>query len=171
MKEKKIKLHNLIFIYVITTIIVTVFSFSKYVTTVSTDNKAKLAAMATNMSVNITLTQEAYPGFSMVFPIEISNKENGRICDVSQEFILKIDRADMENLPLEFSLYNDEFCTNKIDETEKDTFLSESFNFTAGVEETKTYYLKVDWPENEKNESLAFEIGYFSVEIIATQVD
>ena len=55
MKEKKIKLHNLIFIYIITTIIVTVFSFSKYVTTVSRDNKAQLAAMATNMSVNIAL--------------------------------------------------------------------------------------------------------------------
>ncbi len=171
MKEKKIKLHNLIFIYIITTIIVTVFSFSKYVTTVSRDNKAQLAAMATNMSVNIALTQEAYPGFSMVFPVEISNTENGRVCDVSQEFILKIDSAEMENLPLEFSLYNDEFCTSEIEEIEKDTFMSENFKFAAGVEETKTYFLKVYWPENEKNESLAFEIGYFSVEILATQVD
>lgn len=171
MKERKIKLHNLIFIYVITTIIVTVFSFSKYVTTVSAENKATLAAMATNMSVNIALTQEAYPGFSMVFPVEISNKENDTICEVSQEYVLRIDRADMENLPLEFSLYNDEFCTSEIEEIQKDTFLSESFKFTAGVEDTQTYYLKVYWPENEKNELLAFEIGYFSVEIIATQVD
>ena len=107
----------------------------------------------------------------MVFPVEISNTENGRVCDVSQEFILKIDSAEMENLPLEFSLYNDEFCTSEIEEIEKDTFMSENFKFAAGVEETKTYFLKVYWPENEKNESLAFEIGYFSVEILATQVD
>ena len=159
------------FIYVITTIIVTVFSFSKYVTTVSTDNKAKLAAMANSMSVDIALTQEVYPGFAMVFPIEITNKDEEKVCDVAQEFILRIDRAEMENLPLVFSLYNDEFCTNEIEALEKDVFEAENFEFAAGVEETKTYFLKVYWPENEKNEALAFEIGYFSVEIIATQVD
>ena len=170
MKERKIKLHNLMFIYVMTTIIVTVISFSKYVTTVSTSSNAKLAAMASTMSVDIALTQEAYPGFEMVFPVEVTNKENERVCDVSQKYILQVDRAEMENLPLEFTLYRDEFCTDEITGSD-DVFSAEDFTFRAGVEETKKYYLKVRWPENEKNESLAFEIGYFSVEIVATQID
>ena len=170
MKERKIKLHNLMFIYVITTVIVTVVSFSRYVTTVSTESGARLAAMASTMSVDIALTQEAYPGFEMVFPIEVTNKENERVCDVSQKYTLEVDRAEMENLPLDFSLYRDEFCTDEI-ESDDDIFSADDFSFKAGVEETRNYYLKVRWPENEKNEALAFEIGYFSVKIVATQID
>ena len=52
-----------------------------------------------------------------------------------------------------------------------DIFSADDFSFKAGVEETRNYYLKVRWPENEKNEALAFEIGYFSVKIVATQID
>ena len=35
----------------------------------------------------------------------------------------------------------------------------------------KPLYLKIIWPETKKNASYAFEIDYFALHIISTQID
>ncbi len=171
-RERKFKVHNLMFLYIVTTIFVTIISFSKYVSTIATDRKAVIAAMANDVSsINIDLPQEAYPGFEVVYPIVITNKENDKICDVAQEFTLKIEREENENIPLEYSLYKDEFCTQEMSKDENGNYISNDFKLKAGEEDSRTYYLKIVWPEEENDEYLAFEIGYFSVTIVSTQID
>ena len=171
-KERRFKLHNLMFLYIITTVIVTIISFSKYVTTIATDKKAVIAIMANDISsIDIDLPQEAYPGLEVVYPIVITNKKDDRICDVTQEFTLEIEREENENIPLEFALYKDEFCTEVMSKDENGYYISDDFQLVAGEEDSRTYYLKITWPEEENEEYLAFEIGYFSVTIVSTQVD
>ena len=169
--KQKIKFHNLLFIYVVTTIVVTVVSFSKYVTTVSRENVAKVAAMATNVSVDMSIPKDAYPGFETVYPIVLTNKEGDRVCDVAQKYSIKISREDIINIPLEFALYKDEYCTVPLSKDENDAYTDTDFYFDAGIEQTKNVYLKIVWPEEYNAEYYAFEIGYFSINIIGEQID
>lgn len=74
----KIKAHNLIFIYVVTTIIVTTISLSRYVTTVSSNSMTKVALMAEDVAVDIDLTEGIYPGYEKVCPVTITNKDENR---------------------------------------------------------------------------------------------
>lgn len=169
--KHKIKLHNLMFIYLITTVIVTVVSLSKYVTTVSRTNVAKVATMATNVSVDMSIPKDAYPGYEIVYPIVLTNKEGDRICEVSQKYTINISQEDIINIPLEFNLYEDEYCTKKIEKDENGNYSSDEFIFGTESEETKTFYLKIVWPEKYNEEYYAFEIGYFSINIKAEQID
>lgn len=171
-REHKIKTHNLMFLYIITTIIVTTMSFSKYVSTVSTDSIAKVAVMANSVSVDMQLPMSAYPGSDpIICPIIITNKEQENVCEVSQKFTIGIERKVAENIPLVWGLYKDEFCTEIIEKDENGNYISDDFTFNAGIEETKTYYLKINWSEDKKDEYLAFEIEYFSINVVSTQID
>lgn len=168
----KIKIHNLMFIYIVTTIIVATLSLSKYVTTVTTDSIAKVAVMTNKVSVDMDLPMKAYPGSEpIICPIIITNKEGDQICDVSQKFTIMVGRAEVQNLPLVFELYKDQYCTEIIEKDDDGNYISEEFVFKAGVEETKTYYLKVYWPDDKKDEYLAFEIEHFSINVVGTQID
>ena len=169
--KQKIKFHNLLFIYVVTTIIVSVVSFSRYVTTVSRESVTKVAAMANNLSVDMSIPNSAYPGFETVYPIVISNKEEDRVCEVAQKYSIKIIRENNINIPLEFALYKDEYCTIPISKNEDNMYVDDDFYFEAGVEQTQNVYLKIVWPEEQNSEYYAFEIGYFSINIIGEQID
>lgn len=170
-RERRVKVHNLLFLYVATTIIVTVVSFSKYVTTVSTDNIAKIAVMANSVSFDLDISKDAYPGYEAVYPIVLVNSEDGKICEVSQKYSMQIQREEIENIPLEFDLYKDEYCTEIIDKDENGYYTSDDFILNGTQEETDTYYLKITWPKEYNDEYYAFEIGYFSIDIVSTQID
>lgn len=166
----KIKSHNLIFLYIITTIIITALAFSKYSSTVTGSNIAKIAVMANSISTDINIPMSSYPGGEPVIcPIVITNKKDDKVCDVAQEFTFQIKNGN--NIALNFGLYKDEYCTEIMEHDENGFYHSDEFKFSAGIEENKTYYLKVTWPENEKDASLAFEIEYFTVNIVSTQID
>jgi len=170
--KHKIKTHNLIFIYIITTIIITLISFSRYVTTVTIDTDTRVALMADSISVDLNLADGIYPGFEAICPIVITNKdERGNIWEVSQQFTIEIEREKDKNLPLSMILYEDKNCTEIIEPDEKGIYISSDFRLNAGVEETKTYYLKINWPSEENDIELSYEIGYLKVNVAVTQVD
>ena len=172
-KEKnKIKTHNLIFLFIATTIIITTISLSKYVSTVSTDSITKVALMANDLSVDIDLTEGVYPGYKTIRPITFTNEnEEGMICDVAQQFTLQFGRETIENIPINFSIYKDVLCTEIIEPDENGYYSSEDFKLNAGERDEKTYFLEISWPEEENEEQLAFEIGYFTMNIIVEQVN
>ena len=169
-REPKFKLHNLMFLYIATTILVSVISLSKYTTAISSDSIARVAVMVNSVSVDIELPIGAYPGVEpIICPIIITNKEEEKICEVTQEFKIQIDIQ--KNIPLELGLYKDKFCTEIIEKNENGEYISEDFKFNAGIEDTKTYYLKIEWPEEEKSEYLAFEIDYISISVVSAQIN
>ena len=170
-REHKFKLHNLLFIYIATTVIVTVVSFSKYVTTVSTDSTAKIAIMANSVSIDLGIPKDAYPGYETIYPIILSNEDEGKICEVTQKYIIKIKRDSFENIPIEFELYKDEYCTESVEKDENGYYIAEEFILDANQRQTNTHYLKIYWPEEYNDANLAFEIGYFTIDVISTQLD
>ena len=170
--KHKIKTHNLIFIYVITTIIITLISFSRYVTTVTTDATTRVALMADSVSVDLNLEEGMQPGYEAIYPIVITNKdEEGNICEVSQQFTIEIEREKDKNLPLTLTLYKDENCTEIVEPDENGIYTSNEFKLNAGDEEAKTYYLKINWPSEENNVELSYEMGYIKVNVTITQLD
>ena len=97
--------------------------------------------------------------------------KSGNICEVSQKFTIVIEREQNINIPLNFTLYKDENCTEIISTDENGNYSSEDFKLTAGIDETKTYYLKVRWPEKENNTELSWEIGYLKINVLVEQID
>lgn len=172
MKILKLRTHNLIFLYIMTAIIVITMSFSKFESTIAGDNIAKVAVMANTTTVDIEVPISGHPGMdSIICPIVLTNKEEDVICEVSQLYTLEIKGQESTNIPLTFELYKDKYCTEILAADENGIYALDEFYFLAGQEETRTYYLKIDWPKEENDEKLAFEIEYFSINVVATQID
>lgn len=170
--EQYFKTHNLIFLCIVTAIIVISISFSRYESTIAGDNITKIAVMANTVSADLEMPISGYPGMnSIICPIVLTNKEQEKVCEVSQNYTIEIERQEIANIPLTFELYKDKYCTEIINCDENGIYAEEDFSFAAGIEETKTYYLRINWPKEQNDEYLAFEIEYFSINVIATQVD
>lgn len=122
---------------------------------------ASVAVMAADVTAELQM--DGYPGKEKVYPITLTNKEGNSVCEVKQQYTLSVEQGS-RNLPLEANLYRDQSCRELITEEETGTF-------EAGEEESRTYYLKVSWPEEENAASLAFEIDYFTVSVHAVQID
>ncbi len=171
--KNSIKPQYFIFIYIITAIMVLALTVSKYVSSKSTEKVAKIAVMANSSSVNIDLSDGVYPGFERVHTIAVSNVEENKVCEVKQKFVIDIEKDEFENIPLKYEIYTDQACTAacKIEPDEEGYYVSDDFIFNAGVEEEKKIYLKIKWPEEQNDEKYAFEIGYCTINVTATQID
>ena len=94
----------------------------------------------------------------------------GNICEVTQNFAIEISKSNSD-IPLEFNLYKDVNCTEIVEKNDNGIFTAEDFKLKAGEEQTKNCYLKISWPADENNMEMAYEIGYFTLNIMVTQVD
>ena len=103
--------------------------------------------------------------------IILSNEDEGKICEVTQKYIIKIKRDSFENIPIEFELYKDEYCTESVEQDGNGYYIAEEFILDANERQTNTHYLKIYWPEEYNDANLAFEIGYFTIDVISTQLD
>lgn len=74
-------------------------------------------------------------------------------------------------MPLNINLYKDKECTKIIYRDENNNYFDDDFKFSPTKSETKTYYLKIEWPENSNDAANAFEIDYLSLYFRVTQVD
>lgn len=172
MKNRFENLDKLIFLLIITVSIATILSFSKYRGTAASTNTTKIALMAENVDFSIDVTEAGYPGFSKVYPIEITNKLDGKICEVSQKYNLTLKQQTEENIPLSVELFEDSKCLSKmVDDNGDGTYESNNFSFNAGVESSKTFYLKVTWPEDKNSDYYSLEINYLKLDFVITQKD
>ena len=113
-----------------------------------------------------------YPGCEpKVYEVIITNKEDNKVCEVTQKYQLKIERGDSSNLPIEISLYKDSNCTQQLTPNGNGYYTSDEYVFQAGVEESKTKKEKISWQNSSQNPSYAFEIDYFRIHIISEQID
>lgn len=172
--NKIIKRHAniaVIIFFCIILLIVTKFALAKFKTTNSYTGGAIIALMANNVYVDINEKISGYPGCDpIICPITLTNKNENGICEITQKFEISIDKKNIQNLPIVFSMYNDELCTEIIAPDENGVYTNDEFILDAGVEQTKTVYLKISWPEDIKDNYLAFEIDYFKLYIVSTQV-
>lgn len=167
----KISTSKLIMLLITTTIIVFVFTLSRYKSTVAMQDTTYIACMADDINFSIGGTQTGYPGSTeLVYPIEITNEKDGVICDVTQKFTLEIIGLEDKNIPMQIGLYKDSSCSNLIADN-NGLYSIEEFNFKAGIKETKTYYLKLFWPADRNSDFYSQEIDYLKIEIELKQVN
>lgn len=162
----------LIFIFLITILFGIKFAFSKYKNTSLNETSVKVAVMASDIELDVLTPIDMYPGCDpTVVAIILSNEKNGRVCEVAQSYSISIKREDIINIPFEFSLYKDAECTEALTLTADGSYHDPSFQFAAGVKSEKTYYLKIEWPEQYNDPSYAFEIDYFKVYVETVQIN
>ena len=171
-KGKKINRVLLLFLLIITVIIVISFSISKYESRIQISGTARVALMASDTYVDLENDIMLYPGCEpKVYEVVITNKQDDKICEVTQKYQLKIERGETANLPIDITLYKDANCTQQLTPNGNGYYTSDEYVFQAGVEQSKTFYAKVSWQNSSKNPSYAFEIDYFRIHIISEQID
>lgn len=170
--KKEIALPNLLFFFFITTIIVTELTLAKYSSVATSVDAVTVALLANDVTTTVTATQNIYPGSDpLIIPITVTNKENDKVCQVSETFVIDLITNENPNIPLEYTLCKNSTCTSMISKNSDGYYTDSTFNFQASTEESKTYYLKVYWPQEYNDSSYAFEIDYVNLKFIITQKD
>ncbi len=170
--KKEITLPRLLFFFFITTVIITEFTLSKYSTIATASDSVTVALLANDVTTTITAPQNIYPGSNpVIIPITVTNKENDKVCQVSETFVFDLITNENPNIPLEYSICKNSTCTSTFSKNSDGFYTDSTFNFQAGTEESKTFYLKVYWPEQYNDSSYAFEVDYVNLKFIITQKD
>ena len=91
--------------------------------------------------------------------------------EVAQEFTIYINRKYGKNLPININLYKDKECKQLVYMNDDKVYVDNDFKFIAGKSQTKTYYLKIEWPAELSSKDYAFEIDYISIDFRVIQID
>lgn len=171
-KSIKLPITPLIMLTIIAVAIVVDLSIAKYKSATNAIDSVQVAIMANDAYIEFDDEIKGYPGCDpKIYEINVTNKENEKICEVKQKYKFKIEREESKNLPIEIALYKDSGCTQILNTNEDGYYEDETFLLEEGIEQTNKVYLKIIWPETKKNASYAFEIDYFALHIISTQID
>lgn len=163
---------KILIICIITSILSIELTLAGYKSSTNLMAATTVALMANNTTIEIENNLDGYPGCEpIICPITLTNVKDNKVCRVGQKYSISIDRTEIKNIPLEFSLYKDEYCTEILAPDENQNYSAESFVFKAGVETSITYYLKIEWPEDKNNSDLAFEVEYFKINVDVEQID
>lgn len=167
---KKARIKAIIFYGLFISMLITIFTFSKYSTEIYGQDIARVALFGNSTSIELE-NIKAKPGDIKIIPIEITNSLDGKACEISEVFTIYVDRKYSNNLPINMDLFKDAQCSEKIYTNESKIYQDDSFMFQAGKKERKKYYLKIEWPDEYKQINNAFEIDYISIFFRVTQVD
>jgi len=139
-------------------------TLSKYVSEGNGGSAARVAMLVEGeTSINFTVDGAgSYPGGTWMIPVTLSNHKDGKVCEVAMGYEAVVTNVT-QNLPLEFTLYNDAAGS---DEAEEGYWI-----MPAGSPQEKTFYLGVEWPEDENDARLAYEIDILEATIRAEQID
>lgn len=171
-RNNKNLLDKLLLFVIIATIIMVNFSLAKFKKTAAIDSETKIAIMANDITVDIDTKIEGYPGCKpIICAIELTNADDTKVCEVSQKFTVSILNNSTSNIPIKYSLYRDINCTENLIPNEEGIYENEDFKFEANKKESKKYYLKIIWPEEENNPFYAFEMDYLNLKINIEQLD
>lgn len=161
----------LMLIVIVSTIIVTTVSISKYRSTVASSDTARTAvpiitvnAEPLNININPVNNEQRY-----IF--EVANFNESKESEVSMEYSIKINNS--RNLPLTFELYNYDEATN----AEIGNNLLSQDNITGtvsmlvGGKQSNKYILKIKWKEEKKDYLYSKEIDYIQIGINSRQMN
>lgn len=147
----------------VATFLFTGVSFSKFATTSSGEDSARVAIMAMDTSYVIAEELPIAPGETVVFTVTLTNKEDNQICEVTQKYSMYV-----ENLTSNMSLSYEYFLIDGTNETKQDPVAG---TFYAGVEGSATYKIKITWTGVPQPAGSAFEVDALKIVVKAEQVD
>lgn len=158
---------KLIFLVLITTIISTTFSLSRFETAKAGTNDVKVASFivdangSNNDSLSIDCNTNA-PNTS--YDVVVTNKKDNLISQVAIKYDLVIEFS--ESLPTGLTLTDGKTTLNSVDG--KTTYVfSDVGDFKANVEDSKTHTITL----TGSNEVLSIYDGTMSIYVDATQID
>ena len=145
----------------VASLVFTGVTFSSYLSASTGGDSVQIAMFANDVTVNVPISEECYPGCSFEVPVNVSNYETDGVtkyvCQVSQEYTLEA-RLLVGNLPLTVSWKEG----------------NNSGIFHAGDSPTdNTHYVIVSWPESagSQDSALADEIEVLRIIAICEQTD
>ncbi len=169
--KKNIPAMAIIICLLIAVAVTTGVSFSRYVTSTSGSDNARVARYAfevvdteTKGEFALLLDELKAPGDSMDISFVVTNKDSNGVCEVNQEY--KISYRFTGNLPLKLNLISN--TTNK----ESDILFIEGIQngmLPAAQETIHTYTLRITWSENETNPIYADEIDQIIIQVNGEQ--
>ena len=170
MKRKKMRLPLSAYLtyLLVATLMFTGVSFSRFATTASGEDSARVAVMAMDSTAVINGTLLAAPGESRTFTVTVTNKEGLQVCEVAQEYTMYVENLS-GNMNLTYEFVDAETTTYTDAEGVSHTAVTGSFE--AGVEASVTYTIKVTWNAGAQPEHMAFEVDALQVVVQAVQVD
>ena len=139
----------------VASLVFTGVTFSSYLSTSSGGDSVQIAMFANDVTVNVPISEECYPGCSFEVPVNVSNYETDGmtkyVCQVSQEYTLEA-RLLVGNLPLTVTWKEG----------------NNSGVFHSGDAPTdNTHYVVVSWPENAYSTGAEFSDEIEVLRIIA----
>lgn len=171
-KNNQIKLSSktIIILVVITTIIVTVFTLSKYQATSAGSDKTRVAVPMITLSSDILELKLNPVNNEQDYIFNVSNYDEQSKTEVTMKYNLQI--KSLSNLPLDFELYA--YDVENQSQTGQNLLTGNvTENMTMGVNEqvAHTYLLKIKWRENETNYLFSQEIDYVQIVLSGNQID
>ena len=158
---------------------------ARYVTTDSGEDEARVAAFVFRIQEELAtfeIPEEEYaPGAdARVYQFTVTNQtKNGLICETDQEYTIRV-TAD-GSLPLVYTLTETDGAGNGQAKKSIDALTASMWpaeislggSFDAGVAESTTYELKIEWPEENDRMKPVFAGGVagVAVEITSVQID
>jgi len=174
----KISIEKLVFLCIITTIIITTVSLSKFETTINNDNTAKVAIYAidsysegnTDKHLKIDCAGEKNLNLAESCTYVITNEINGKVTEVAVAYKIKIEFE--EELPLGISIgVKDENGIEANVTTIGNSYIfeNEAWKFTPGTLQTNNINITFNG-ENVKN-ATSTTISNVQVSVITEQID
>ena len=167
---KKKLTKNIILGFLILIMIGSAVTLARYISTIYGSSTARVALFGSSTRVEVNKIK-GKPGDVRIIPIEVINVKDGKVCEVSENFTIYINRRYGKNLPLNINLFKDKECKQLIYMNDDKVYADNDFKFLAGKSQTKTYYLKIEWPAELSSKDYAFEIDYISIDFRVIQID
>lgn len=169
---KKISVGKLIFLFLITTIIVTILTLSKYYSTTAGKSDAKVAFPLIELNSEQVLETDINPtSEEKEFIFAVANNRDEQRTQVTMKYTIQI--KTLNNLPLEFELYTYE---NNI--RGEQNLLQGKGNTTDYIllddvesDEENPYILIIKWEEGQKDYRYNNTIDYVQVVVNGVQID
>ncbi len=174
----RIKPGMLVFLTIITTIIIALFSVSRYQSTMAGDDTGKVAKIILNKSQDIGISLDGddfYPGSTYIYEFGITNEDNGNVLETKMNYTITVN--DLGYIPLTYELETVSVTGSGTGITD----VSSKKSLTKGVAtnkgimpltpDTHTYKLYIHWDEANNNASYSKLLENIEISIDAIQIN
>ena len=171
-QRKKLRTDRLIFLFIITTIIVTILTLAKYKSTIATEESSiKVAFPAIDLLSDEILDVDINPTTEdKEFIFAVTNTEEEKRTEVAMNYTVKIE--SLSNLPLEFELYTYDNNTKGTENLlQGNGNITDDINFNFNEDKTDTYMLIIKWKDGQTDYRFSHTIDYVRVVVNGVQVD
>lgn len=166
-RRRRIPLSVWLAYLLVATLIATGVTFSGYVTEAYGSDSARVAVMATDVTVTLTGDQFIAPGEEVTFGFTVANYENNKVCEVAQKYTIQ----EIKLLSNPDGTENLKGITFTVMDGEKTVNLPYTDQFAAGENQAKTFTIKANWPAGNYGEEMSFEVDAIEITVNAEQID